>query len=364
MRTLVFWGEAPLARARARAEAGDLILLWGRREGGGEEPLFGRADWGEERAARIERAVTEWTRAVAEKPLLEGRPFRELFDWEGLSLWPLVERFFLGTGSAAAECVRLVEAFTLVFETELPDEVEAAGLRDDEVRLLERCCTAKGVLFQGDAFRRGGKVAMGTRGRDGASLIGRMRRLGSALAPPRPRVETGTVVFVRPESDAGESGDALERLLRVAREEMELNVSVVGGEDGLAPESALDADARRAIRAAEEAFHEAMDELKDAPSTVAAFRHDEVAFADLAAAHDLQAVLEEVLPRAVRRAYGLRALLRAASPKILCASADDALALHAGRLTGVPVEAFAGANDGPRVLHALVAAVRGAGMVG
>ena len=87
---------------------------------------------------------------------------------------------------------------TLVFETELPDEVEAAGLRDDEVRLLERCCTAKGVLFQGEALRRGGKAAMGTRGRDGPSLVGRMRRLGSALAPPRPRVETGTVVFVWP----------------------------------------------------------------------------------------------------------------------------------------------------------------------
>ena len=87
---------------------------------------------------------------------------------------------------------------TLVFETELPDEVEAAGLRDDEVRLLERCCTAKGVLFQGDALRRGGKVAMGTRGR-GWPLPGRP----DAQARIRPvaerrKVETGTVVFVRP----------------------------------------------------------------------------------------------------------------------------------------------------------------------
>ena len=340
-----------------------MILLWGRREGGSEEPHFKTADWSEERAARVETAVLEWTRAVAEKPLLEGRPFRELFHWEGLCLWPLVERFFLGTDSVAAACVRLVEAFGLVFETELPDEVEATGLGEDEVRLLERCCTARGVLFQGDALRRAPRAAVKVRGGEALTLSGRMRALRSALSPPR-RLEAGTVVFVRPEAGTAAGGDALERLLRVAREEMELKVTVVGGEDGMAPESLLDDDARRAVRIAEDALKKAQGELKEAPSTVAAFRHDDVAFADLAAAPDLGAVLLGLLPRAVRRAEGLRALLRTATPKALCARADDVLALHAGRLAGLPVEAFDGATDGPRVLHALQAAARGAGMVG
>ena len=364
MRTLVFWGDAPLARAKDRAEKGDLILLWGRREGGNEEAQFKTADWSEERAARVETAVVEWTRAVAEKPLLEGRAFGDLFHWEGLSLWPLVERFFLSPRSAAAACVRLVEAFGLVFETELPDEVEASGLRDDEVRLLERCCTARGVLFQGEARGRGGPGTLRPKAREVLSLVGRLRALGSALSRTKGRTAAGTIVFVRPEGEAGEKLDAFERLLRVAREEMDLKVTDFGGEGGLGPENLVDGEAQRAIHAAEEAFRKARAELTEAPATVAAFRHDDVGFADLAAAPDLEAVLLGLLPRAVRRVEALRALLRTSSPRALCASADDALALHAGRLAGVPVEAFATAADGPRVLHALQAATRGAGMVG
>lgn len=360
MRTLVFWGDAPLARARARAEQGDLILLWGRRDLGPGEPAFKTADWDPEKAARIEAAVAEWTRLLAEKPLLEGRPFRELFSWEGLPLWPLVERFFLGSTSAAAGCVRLVEAFGLVFETELPDEVEATGLGEDEVRLLERCCTAKGVLFQG-APRRGGHAARGTPSRRGPSLAGRLRAWGSALRSPR-KLEPGTVVFVRPEAGPGDGGEALERLVLDARGAVP--ITVVGGEGGLAPETLEDGEARRAIRSAEEEFHKMFEVLKDAPATVAAFRHDDVGFADLAAAQDLDTLVLGRLAPAVRRAEGLCALLRRASPRALCACASDILSLHAGRLAGVPVHALAGAEDGARVRLALETAAREAGMVG
>lgn len=358
MRTLVFWGDAPLSRARARAAAGDLILLWGRREAGGEDGPLKSADWSEDKGARVEAAVTEWTRAIAEAPLLEGRPLRDLFHWEGLSLWPLVEHFFLGMDSAAAGCVRLVESFGIVFETELPDEVEAVGLREDEIRLLDRCCTAKGVLFQGEPPRRGGRAPAGAQRRDPLSLFGRMR---AAFRAPR-KVEAGAVVLVRPESAPGESGDATPQL---PTEELEaLTVTVVGGQDGLAPESALDGAARQAIRNAEAVFHEVLETLKDAPSTMAAFRHDDVSFADLAAAPDLDAILGGVLPRAVRRAEGVRALLRSTSPRALCARADDLLVLHAGRLAGLPVDAFSDAGDALRVLRGLDASSREAGMVG
>ena len=361
MRTLVFWGDAPLARARARAERGDLILLWGRRDLRPDEPAFKTADWGAEKAARIEAAVTEWTRMVSEKPLLEGRPLRELLSWEGLSLWPLAERFFLGPTSAAASCVRLVEAFGLVFETEMPDEVEAAGLGEDEVRLLERCCTARGVLFQGGGPRRAGRVSTATPSQGGFSLVGRIRALGAALVPPR-KLETGTVVFVRPEAGAGHASEALERLVQDARGK--LPMAVVGGDDGLVPESLLDGEARRAIRSAEDALRKTFDTLKEAPATVAAFRHDDVGFADLAATPDLDAMLLGVVAPAVRRAEGLRALLRRSSPRALCALASDHLCLHAGRLASVPVEAVSGPEDGARAWRALEAAAREAGMVG
>ena len=362
MRTLVFWGDAPLARARARAEQGDLILLWGRPDAGPDEPAFKTADWGPEKAARIEAAVTEWTRMVAEKPLLEGRPFRELFSWEGLSLWPLVERFFLGSTSAAAGCVRLVEAFGLVFETELPDEVEATGLREDEVRLLERCCTAKGVLFQGE------RAAAGRTRFPGHSKPG---RAVPARSPPRPGIRSRAIAEAgsghrrvrAARSRAGREGRGARALL-VQEARGDLRITVVGGEDGLAPETLLDGEARRAIRSAEDAFHKTFETLREAPATVAAFRYDDVGFADLAAVPDLDAVLRGLLARAVRRAEGLRALLRRASPCALCADASDVLALHAGRLAGVPVEAFSGAEDVARVRHALEAAAREAGMVG
>jgi hypothetical protein len=286
---------------------------------------------------------------------------RDLFHWQGLSLWPLVERYFLGPASAAGGCIRLVESFALAFESELPDEVEAVGLGDDEARLLERCCTAKGVLFQGEARGHGRRGSLQAPARESPSLLGRLRALGSALSPS-PMPEKGAILYVRPEGEPEGDGEALERSLAAAREG--LRVTVVGGADGLAPESVLDADAREAIRLAEAGFHAAFTALKEAPSTAAAFCHDHVSFADLAATADLDALLRSRLPRAVRRGEGLRALFRSSSPKGLCAHADDPVAVQAGRLAGLPVEVVSGPHDLSRALHALDAAANEGGMVG
>jgi hypothetical protein len=159
-------------------------------------------------------------------------------------------------------------------------------------------------------------------------------------------------------------GEAFQRLLRVAREEMGLESLVLGGEGEPGPETLLDAPARGAVAEAEAGFARGFAELKDAPSTSAAFRHEGVSFADLAAEADLSALLKRVLPKAVRRAEGVRAVLRARKPKALCAAADDALVLRAARVEGTPVLPFAEARDGPRMLLALERAARGAGMVG
>ena len=54
---------------------------------------------------------------------------------------------------------------------------------------------------------------------------------------------------------------------------------VVGGEGEKGAEDFLDAPARAAVSDAEAAFTRALDELKDAPSTAAAFCHEGVSFA-------------------------------------------------------------------------------------
>jgi hypothetical protein len=153
-------------------------------------------------------------------------------------------------------------------------------------------------------------------------------------------------------------------LLTVARDEMSLPVVVLGGEGGIDPETLLDATARRAAEAAEAGFAQAFTELRHAPSAAAAFSHEGISFGDLCTPADLEALLLRVLPRAVRRAEGVRAALRAAQARALCASASDALALRAASVEGTPVIALGADEDGPRVLRALAAAARGAGMVG
>ncbi len=278
-----------------------------------------------------------------------------------MPLWPYLHRFFLSPQSAAGQWVRLAESFSFLFETELPDEVEAVGLGADETTLLERCCTARGVLFQGESKKRAARAAARP---EPLGLRERMRGWRGAFGADKPKATPGALVFVPPEAGPTEVGEAFQRLLRVAREDMMLEGFVVGGEGEKGAEDFLDAPARAAVSDAEAAFTRALDELKDAPSTAAAFCHEGVSFADLAVEADLAALLKRVLPAAVRRAEGLRAVLRAVKAKALCAAADDALALRAARLEDIPAIPFAEAKDGPRVLLALERAARGAGMVG
>ena len=159
MKTLVLWGEAPLAGAKARAAEGARVLLFGRSAAEGDGTVRA-ADLGPG-AARILGAVTEWASALGERPGTGERSFAELFAWNEVPLWPYLHRFFLSPQSASGQWVRLAESFSFLFETELPDEVEAVGLGADETTLLERCCTARGVLFQGESKKRAARAAVG-----------------------------------------------------------------------------------------------------------------------------------------------------------------------------------------------------------
>ena len=248
MRTLVFWGEGPLARARAQG---------GRRS---EGPALGTARGPPHRRAsphgRLRSrggVANRGGRAPmggqpAEQPIAPESTFRELFVWEGEPLFPAARRFFFSAESVAGRCVRLVEAFRVVLEKELPDEVEAFGLLEDEVRLLERSCTARGVLFQGGAKSRVPRAGEGLRGAFRPGLADRVRALRSALPAAKPRLPGGAVVFVRPE-EPSEKAQALERLRRVAAEELAMRVVALGGEEGPAPEVFLDEAGRQAVAA-------------------------------------------------------------------------------------------------------------------
>lgn len=363
MRTLVFWGDGPLARARARAAEGVRVLLWGQRSALPPDALLPTADFGPAEESRIEEATRNWVDRLAEQPSGPGRPFRDLFAWEQAPLFPQARRFFISAESIAGRCVRLIEAFRVVLEKELPDEVEAFGLLEDEVRLLERSCTARGVLFQGGTKSCVARAGQGLRGGSRPGLADRVRALRSALPAAKPKLPGRAVVFVRPE-EPSENAQALERLRRVAAEELAMRVVALGGEEGPAPEVFLDEAGRQAVRQVEAALEKLCRELGDTPSVAAAFVHDDVRFADLAAASDLEALLLERLPRAVRRAEGVRSVLRQVAPPAMCALREDTLAHAAARVQGVLAVPFADPRNGPEVLQALEAATRGNGMVG
>jgi hypothetical protein len=256
--------------------------------------------------------------------------------------------------------VRLIESFSLVFESELPDEVEGVGLKADEVRVLERCCTARGVLFQSAA-----KTRKETRRREepSSTAANHARSWRSLFGGEKPAALESPIVFVRPEGEPDDAGLALDRLLLVARDDLGQGPAVVGG-DGLDPARGLDSRAKEALGQAAAAFETELARLKAASSTAAAFTWEGVGFADLAAEADLARLLESLLPAAVRRAEGLRALLRGGRALVVCTHAGDTLALAAAQAEGVRTLPLERAEDGPRVLQALRAAARGEGMVG
>jgi hypothetical protein len=155
VKTLVVCGDQVIGLAQKRRDAGVTLLAW---TDGADERL-GRA--GVEHLARrdvlsvadfdaADEAAIEWTRHWGKTPLVDGKSFRELAVWKGVSLWWFAE-LYLHHSTGSTRRVRIVEAFSRILERAAPDEVEAAGLSAEETLLLLRTCTARGVLFLGDA---------------------------------------------------------------------------------------------------------------------------------------------------------------------------------------------------------------------
>src|SRR5262249_31963041 len=132
--TLLAWTDAADERLR-RAGVEQL----------GRKDVLGVADFD-----AADEAAIEWTRRWGKTPLLDGKSFRELASWKGVSLWWFAE-LFLHHSTRSPRRVRIVEAFFRILERQAPDEVEASGLSGEETLLLARTCVARGVLFLGDA---------------------------------------------------------------------------------------------------------------------------------------------------------------------------------------------------------------------
>ncbi len=325
MKSLVLWatGSADLAARRAK-EGATLLVLDPRAEGGLEQAglPFRRPPTSPETVDAVEAAVRTWARVWGRLPLVDGRSFRELAEWKGVSLWWMGEAFFR-TSTEAPRCVRVAETFLRLLETERPTEVEAVGLPPRDTLLLSRACTVQGVLYHGPASARPRvkPSAWELRGRreSWAASLRALRGRGRALVPGR------TALVGEPEDDA-----ALAGLVTSLGDE----VAVVTRPERLSSRRALAAakGARRVLR-------ELWQRLRASPGVHESFSHRGVAFFDLAEA-DLAALLLSRLPAAVRLYEAATEWLLAARPKVvllaLPARDDRRTLLAAARAAGVP----------------------------
>ena len=325
MKSLVIWSRGSNALAARRAAEGATLLCMDER---GEKALvragvpFRRASPSPETASAIDGVVRTWARVWGRLPLLDGRSFRELAEWKGVSLWWTGEAFFRDA-TEAPRCVRAAEGFLRLLETEDPAEVEGVGLTPNDALLLSRACTVRGVLYHGPAAprprvtprswdRRGRREAW-------AAAIG---SLGGRLRAPGPGK---AVLVVDPGAEAtlGALGASLGGVV----------VPVPGlASTGSRRARAAAAEARRRLR-------ELWQRLRASPGVHESFAHRGVAFFDLAES-DLAGLLLARLPAAVRLYEAAAEWLLAARPKaVLLAvrSRDDRRTLlAAAQAAGAP----------------------------
>jgi hypothetical protein len=143
---------------------------------------------GEETAREeIEEAAIAWTKGWGRQPLEDGRAFRDILEWKGISLWWFAE-LYLHHGTSCPGRVRLIEVVHRLIDAHAPDEVEAVGLPREEALLVGRVCTARGVLFHGPAGAGRARASVwrtSARSRWNAAKVV-LGSLKAALQPPPP----------------------------------------------------------------------------------------------------------------------------------------------------------------------------------
>jgi len=331
--------------------------------------------------ARVETeaAAIAWTKSFGKRPLLEGRSFRELIAWKGVALFYFAE-LYLYHSTAAPGLVRAIELFHRVLEKTVPREVEAVGLDPAEALLLQRTCTAHGVLFHGDPRPAGSRIAVFR-----TSLESRWNNAKAALAalkgalsgrPQRPLQDGRRIVlflthaaFWKSRRDDSSGGEReyehyFDSLLPAVAAEPQLRpfVLAVGPRSAFRRRSARDrlgewlrlhpeagpyvhanrfttwrvaAETLRATRQVRALWRS----LRRSPAAHEAFTHRGVTFFDLAQ-RDLAGTLLLQLPWAVRSYEEMAAALRATHPALVLLYAESSgwgrAAVAACRAHGVP----------------------------
>ena len=389
MKTILVLGEPALDLARARANEGAVLVAWTEtaaaalRSAGiafrtGRDYLTAADD------DAVDEAAMAWTKSWGTRPLRDGRSFRDLLEWKGVSLWWFAE-LYLHHSTLAPGYVRTVEYFHRILEAEGPTEVESAGLSAEEAVLLERTCTARGLLFHGRPRVPAARLRAGTRSvlsrsrwNDAKTLLGAVKA-AAAGPPPAPGAPGKKVVLFLSHAAfwrrRGHDGDEEPReyehyfdalLPQVAAHPALLPTVVAVGPraafrrrgprdrigdwlslpPGQAPYVPVNryttwAVARQALRASRMA-REAWRTLRDSPGMREAFSHRGVAFADLCGP-DLAGTLLLQLPWAVRSYEEMAAVVAHLRPAAACLYAESSgwgrAAVAACRAAGVPTVA-------------------------
>ena len=386
MKTLLVWGDGGIEFARARHEEGASILLWN----GERSPAFDAAGIPYRSASvltagaqdAIDEAAMAWTKLWGRRPLLDGRGFRELFAWKGVSLWWFAE-LYLHHSTGSAGRVRAIESMHRILEAEAPEEVETVGLSAEDTILLERTCTARGILFHGPT-RIGGSG-----GARAVAAVVRQARVNAAKAavtalkariagaPPAPSpADRPRVLFLshaafwraRAEgSDEVEYEHYFDRVIPAAGAAgMEASVVAVGPREAFrrrgirgrigdwlrlgSPDDPYvhvnrysNARVHREVRRATAMIREGWQKLRRSPALAEAFSHRGVAFADLSEA-DLASTMLLQLPWAVRCYEEMASALASVRPSVVCLYAESSgwgrAAVAACRAASVPTVAI------------------------
>ena len=380
MRTLVLLGDAGVETARGRHEEGASILLWD----GERAPALDAAGIPYRAASAltagaqdaIDEAAMAWTKDWGRRPLEGGKSFRELFAWKGVSLWWFAE-LFLHHSTDAPRHVRAIETVHRILEDEAPDEVESIGLSPEDTLLVERTCTARGVLFHGPrrltrhpGARKAAAVVRRSRWNAAKAMVTAAKaRLAGPPAPP-PTGERPVALFLshaafwRPSGDDGEAREHYFDRVIPAAEAAGLAPYVVavgpraafrrrgpaarlrdwlrlgdGGEPFVHVNRWSDARVHREVRRATAELRAGWRRLRRSPGVAEAFSHRGVPFADLAEP-DLAATMLLQLPWAVRCYEEMAGVLASARPAVVCLYAESSgwgrAAVAACRAAAVP----------------------------
>lgn len=381
MKTLIFWAGGSPAGARQRQAEGAQILAWDEAAAealaaAGVEQLLAKLLLTLEDQDAADEAAIEWTRRFGKRPLVDGKSFRELFSWKGVSLWWFAE-LYLHHSTGSPRRVRLIEAFDRLLQEIKPDEVEAASMPHEEAVLLSRTCTARGILFHDPPKaprRRALARRLESRWHELKTLLSAAKASLAAAPPWRgSRAKTGVLflshaAFWRERTSDGGVSDEYEhyfdRLIPATAKSDDLEPLVVAVgpraahrrrdsrerlREWLSPADQGGAFVHinrfvswrsfRAVRDASARMREALRLLRSLPALQEAFSHRGVRFDDLAGA-DLAGTLLLQIPWAVRSYEEMSQVLEEARPAVVCLYAESSgwgrAAVAACRAHGIP----------------------------